>query len=419
VPHRRRILLDVRPLRESADFRRLWIGSGLSTVGSTMTGFAVVLQVYRLTGSSVAVGGVGLAMALPAVAFGLVGGSVADAVDRRRVVLLTSSCLALVSATFAWQSYAGMRSLWLLYGLVAVESTLVSVNSPARRTFTPRLLPPEQLAAGAALTMLAMHSAVIVGPALAGLVAGAWGLTVCYVVDAVSFIAALYATFRLPPMRPDTTTRPGARAIVEALRFVVADRVLLGAFLSDTCATVLGMPLAIFPAINAQRFGGAPQTLGLFTAAVAVGGVIGTALSGPVGQVRRTGRAMLVAAAVWGGALAGFGFAHRLWLALAMLALAGTADVISVVFRSATVQLLTPDRQRGRVAAVEYVVGAGLPQLGNFRAGTVASLTSPGFSAVSGGLSVIAASGLLALTLPAFVRYRAPVTRQPAEQSSS
>lgn len=400
----------MRPLRESADFRRLWIGSGLSTAGGQMTSFAVVLQVYRLTGSSVAVGGVGLAMALPAVAFGLLGGSIADAVDRRRVVLVTSSCLALVSVGFAWQSFAGLRSLWLLYALVAVESTLVSVNSPARRTFTPRLLPPDQLAAGAALSLLTMHAAVIVGPALAGVVAGVWGLTVCYVVDAVSFVAALYATFRLPPMLPDAATRPGLRAIAEALQFVAGDRVLLGAFLTDACAMVLGMPIALFPAINAQRFGGAPQTLGLFTAALAVGGVLGTALSGPVGQVSRTGRAMLVAGAVWGGALIGFGLAHRLWLALAMLALAGTADVISVVFRSATVQLLTPDRQRGRVGAVEYVVGAGLPQLGSFRAGTVASLTSPGFSAVSGGLSVIAASGLLALALPAFVRYRAPVT---------
>lgn len=409
----RDVLIDLRPLRESTHFRRLWLGGVLSGMGSQMTTFAVGYQVYLITDSSLAVGGVGLWTALPSLLFGLFGGSVADAVDRRRVVLFASSGLSLVSIGFTVQAFAGLRSLWLLYALVALQSLLSALNAPARRTFVPRLLPPHRLAAGAALTMLAMHTSVILGPALAGVIAGAWGLRVCYLIDALSFGASLYATLRLPPMPPEGGgTRPGIAAIVEALQFVARRKVLLGAFLSDLLATVLGMPIAVFPQINDERFGGAAQTLGLFGSALAAGGVLGTVLSGSVGRVSRQGRAMLIAGSVWGIGLVGFGLARSLWLTLAMLALAGAADVLSVVFRTATVQVLTPDDRRGRVGAVEYVVGAAFPELGNFRAGAVASLTSPGFSAVSGGLTVIMASVLLGLALPAFTRYRAPTTKQ-------
>lgn len=409
----RDVLIDLRPLRESTHFRRLWLGGVLSGMGSQMTTFAVGYQVYLITDSSLAVGGVGLWTALPSLLFGLFGGSVADAVDRRRVVLFASSGLSLVSIGFTVQAFAGLRSLWLLYALVALQSLLSALNAPARRTFVPRLLPPHRLAAGAALTMLALHTSVILGPALAGVIAGAWGLRVCYLIDALSFGASLYATLRLPPMPPEGGgTRPGIAAIVEALQFVARRKVLLGAFLSDLLATVLGMPIAVFPQINDERFGGVAQTLGLFGSALAAGGVLGTVLSGSVGRVSRQGRAMLIAGSVWGIGLVGFGLARSLWLTLAMLALAGAADVLSVVFRTATVQVLTPDDRRGRVGAVEYVVGAAFPELGNFRAGAVASLTSPGFSAVSGGLTVIMASVLLGLALPAFTRYRAPTTKQ-------
>jgi MFS family permease len=173
------------------------------------------------------------------------------------------------------------------------------------------------------------------------------------------------------------------------------------------------MPIALFPAINAERFGGSPRTLGLLTTALAVGGIVGSGLSGPVGRVRRQGRAMLLAIAVWGAALAGFGLVDGLAATLAMLALAGVADVSSVVLRTTVIQLATPDSFRGRVSAAEYVVGAACPELGNFRAGTVASLTSPAISAVSGGLACIAGAGLIAALMPGFGRYRA----EPAEVS--
>jgi MFS family permease len=403
-----RLLMDIRPLRESPAFRRLWAGSGLSAIGSQMTSFAVVLQIYTIAHSSIAVGAVGLAIAVPAITFGLVGGSVVDAADRRRLVLVTSSCLAVVSAAFAAQAFADLGTVWPLYGLIVVQALLDSVNVPARRTFLPRLLPAERVPAGAALNMFTMHGSVIAGPALAGVVVAAWGLKVCYLIDAISFAAALYGTARLPAMPPEGgAARPGLRAVAEAMRFIRGNRIVSGAFLADTSATILGMPFALFPAINAERFGGAAQTLGLLAAAPAVGGVVGTALSGPVGRVSRQGRAMLAAGAIWGAGLTGFGVARSFWLALVFLAVAGVADVISVVFRTTMVQVATPDRYRGRVSAAEYVVGLGCPQLGNFRAGAIASLTSSTISAVSGGLATIAGAAVVGLTVPAFARYQA------------
>ena len=404
----RRLLVDVRPLRESPAFRRLWIGSGLSGIGSQMTVFAVAFQVFTLTHSSVAVGAVGLATALPAIALGLLGGSVADAVDRRRLCMAMTSIQAVISMAFAAQAFAGIGQVWLLYVLVALSSIVGSINVPARRTFLARLLPPERVAAGAALNMLTGHAGLTIGPALAGVIAGAWGLKVCYLVDAVSFGASLYGLGGLPSMPPQAgASRPGVAAVAEGLRFMTGNHVLVGAFLADMSATILAMPIALFPEINAAHFGGSPRTLGLLTTAVAVGGIIGSALSGPVGRVSRQGLAMLVAGGFWGVALAGFGFAREFWLAWVFLTIAGVADVISVVFRTALVQTITPDRYRGRVSAAEYVVGMGFPQLGNFRAGVVASATSAGFSAVSGGLAAVAGAGIIGLALPALVRYDA------------
>jgi MFS family permease len=431
----RRLLVDVRPLVESAAFRRLWLGGGLSAIGGQMTAFALALQVYTITRSPLAVGAVGLASALPALIFGLAGGSVADAVDRRRLVLVTSTGLALVSVALAAQAFAGLDRVWPLYGLVAAQSVLSSVDAPARRTFLARLLPPERVPAGAALNMLAFHGSVTLGPALAGLVAAAWGLRVCYLLDALSFVAALYGVARLPAMRPeppagadgpsgadgpagaDGPGRAGWHGVVDGLRYLGGRPVLVGALLTDINATVLGMPFALFPAINAARFGGSPGTLGLLSSAVAVGGVLGSLLSGPVGRVRRQGRAVLVASAVWGAALAGFGLAGGLWLALACLMLAGLADVVSVILRGTIIQLATPDRYRGRVSAVEHVVGAECPQLGNFRAGAVGSLTTPAVSAVSGGLAVVAGAVLIGLATPALTRYAAPAAPTGPEQA--
>jgi MFS family permease len=403
----RKLLADIRPLRESPDFRRLWLGSGLSAIGGQMTTFAVALQVFRISHSSAAVGAVGLAFAVPAITVGMVGGVLIDSIDRRRLVLLTSSLQALVSVGFAVQAFAGTDALWLLYLLTAMQGGFGAINAPARRTFMPRLLGRELMPAGAALTMVAMYVAMISGPALAGVIAAGGGLKLCYLIDALTFVAALYGVFRLPPMRPEGQgAQRNLGAVIDGLRFIVENRALRGAMLADLSATVLAMPIALFPAINADRFGGSPRTLGLLTTAIAVGGLLGSVLSGPVKHVVHPGRAMLITGSIWGAALAGFGAVHGLAASLALLAVAGFADVLSVVFRTTIVQLATPDPMRGRTGSTEFVVGAAFPQVGNFRAGLVASASSPGVSAVTGGLAAVVGAGLIALTLPAFVRYR-------------
>jgi len=405
----RRLLIDLRPLRASPEFRRLFVGSTVSQLGGQMTTFAVALQIFTLTGSSAAVGGVGLAAAVPSLVVGLFGGPLIDSVDRRRLVLAMSSSLALVSAAFAVQAFAGIRSIWLLYALVFVQNALSSINGPARRTFLPRLLGPSLVPAGAALTMLSMHLSLVAGPPLAGLLTAWAGLQFCYLVDSLSFLASLYAVFRLPAMRPEGPgSGRGPRAVAEGLRFVGRNRPVLGALLTDLSATALAMPVALFPALNAQRFGGSPQTLGLLTAALAVGGILGSALSGPVSHVHRHGRAMLVATVFWGLGLVGLGLVDGLAASLACLIVAGTADVLSVVFRTSLIQLATPDRYRGRVSAVEYVVGAGAPELGNFRAGVLGSLYGPGAAAAIGGVSCLAGTALITLTIPALSRFRTP-----------
>ena len=413
----RRLLADLTPLRSSAPFRRLWAGSTLSSVGSSLTSFAVILQVYELTRSPLAVGAVGVAQMVPTLAVGLLGGAVTDAADRRTLALAASSGLAAVSAALAAQAFAGLRQVWLLYGLVALQSSLAAVSRPARSTFIPNLLPAPLVPAALALDRLSFQIMLTAGPALAGAIAAAphLGLRACYLLDTVTFAAALYGVARLPAMPPQGGgMRPGPRAVAEGIRFIGRSQVLAGAFLADLTATVFGLPVALFPAINAERFGGSPRTLGLLTAAIGVGGLLSAAFSGPLRHVRRQGRAMLCTVAVWGAAFAGFAVARSLWLTLGLLALAGAADMFTVVFRGAIVAAVTPDRLRGRVMAADYVVGAGGGQLGNLEAGALASLTSPVASALAGGLATVAGAAMIALALPSFIRYRSGQPEEPA-----
>jgi MFS family permease len=407
-----KLLTDLTPLRETPAFRRLWMGSMLSGIGTAMTTYAVPLQAWTITHSTTAVGGLGAATLIPMLVIAMPGGTLADRVDRRKLVLLVTVGQTAVSALLFTQALAGARSIWLLYVLQAASAAFSAISAPARATFIPKLVPPGQLKPAMALNRIIFQVAMIAGPGLAGLVTGAVGLKGCYLLDALSFAGGFYGVVRLAPMPPKSTARtPGSRgsglaATGQGLTYIWRNKVLAGTFLADVNATFFALPLSLLPAINQERFGGDVRILGLFTVAVGVGGMVTAALSGPLRHVSRLGLAMLVAVSVWGAAFAVFAVAPSLWLTLLALAVAGAADTFTVVIRGVIVQTVTPDDYRGRVNAADYVVGAGGGQLGSLESGLVASFTSPEISALSGGLLTIAAVIAIGAGFPGFRRYR-------------
>jgi MFS family permease len=401
-------LIDLRPLGASQDFRRLWWTTSLSAIGSQFTLFAVLLQVWQLTGSPWWTGAIGLAHGIPVIVVSLLGGALADRVDRRALILVGSAGQLVTASLLAVQAALGVDSVLLVLGLVVVQTSFASISMPARRTLVPRLLAVGLVPAGLALTHISFQVSMLLGPALAGLVAAGWGLTACYAVDAVFFAVAMYGVARLPAI-PPLVEEPGSEGttgkVLEGLRFVVRRPVLRGAFLSDMAQTLLAMPVALFPMVNDERFGGSPGTLGLFMSSVAVGGVAASLLSGLYTRAPRPGVVMLVAALTWGVALAGFGLVDGFALTMGALVVAGAADTVSVVCRGTITQLATPDALRGRVAAAEGIVGMGGPDLGNVRAGAVAGVSSAEVALVSGGVLCVLGVATVAWRVPAVRRF--------------
>ena len=418
-----RLLTDVTPLREHPAFRRLWLGTMLSRTGAAMTTFAITLQVYDLTRSPAAVGGLGVAIFIPLLLITLPGGTLADRVDRRRLVLAVAvGQMALSAVLFALAAFGG-ASLWSLYALVALGAAFSAVSAPAQQTFIPRLVPREQLGPAMALNRIVFQVVMIAGPSLAGVVTAWAGLRGCYLADVASFAGALWGVGRLPampPLSPATGAgntgntedsdgggrRRGLAQTLEGLAFIRRTPALCGAFLADVNATFFALPVSLFPAINAERFGGNPRTLGLFVTAIGVGGLLSAVFAGPLRHARRHGLVMLACVAVWGAGFALFAVASSLWLTLLALALAGLADTFTVVVRGIIVQEVTPDAFRGRVNAADFLVGAGGSELGSLEAGLVGSLTTPVISALSGGLLTIAGALAIAAALPGFRRYQ-------------
>jgi MFS family permease len=401
--------VDVTPLRESPEYRRLFFGESISTIGTQMTAVAVPIQVYRITHSSLAVGLLGFASLVPLVVFGLIGGSIADAVERRRLMLLTSSLLAVVSTLLFVQAALDVRHVALLYVLIFCQAALFAVDSPARRSVIPRLIPPRQIPAATALSQVLWNFATVVGPLLAGVIVGTLGLEWAYGIDAVSFAASLIAVFGIRPVPPEGGGRAaGVGSVVEGLRYLRTQPVVLMTFVVDIIAMVFGMPRALFPALATGRFHGGSGSVGLLYAAPALGALLGALVSGRFGRVKRQGLAVLVSVAVWGLAIVGFGLSTGIGLAVVMLAAAGAADMVSAVFRNSILQVSTPDAMRGRLGGVFIAVVAGGPRLGDVEAGTVANITSAQFSVVSGGLACIVGVVLCALLVPSFGRYEAP-----------
>jgi MFS family permease len=408
----KRLAVDTRPLR-SRHFRNLWIGQSISFFGSSITYIAIPYQTYELTGSTLLVGLIALAELVPLLTLAVVGGTIADAVDRRRLLLITEVGLVVCSALLVVNATLAEPRVWALFVLAAAITSLWALGSPALRSLTPRLVPEDQLAS-ASLLNSAYHSlGAVAGPATGGLLIAGIGLTGTYLIDVATFGASLLAFWRLPSFPPhEEAERAGLRSMVEGFRFVLSKPVILGIFLLDSNAMVFGMPSALFPALAEHRFGGGASTVGFLYAAPYAGALAATLLSGWVSHVRRQGIAVAIAASLWGVAILLFGFATSLVPALLLLALAGAADNVSAAFRSAMVLAATPDEMRGRVSGIELAQVASAPTLGNVEAGVVASLTSLRFSIVSGGLLCVVGTIAIAAAFPALLRYDA---RRPRE----
>jgi MFS family permease len=412
---RSRLLADISPLREYADFRRLWFGNTVSAIGQQMTAMAVSLQVYAITGSSFYVGLVGLCSLVPLIVFGLYGGAVADAVDRRRLGLATALGATALSAALAALAILHVHKVWPLYAVVALQAVCFAMNSPARSSMIPRLLPAGKLPAANALASMASGVQQMVGPMLGGVFVGFWGYQAAYLIDVAAFTASLYAMWRLPAMLPgaDGGSEDGAPAarrrpsVAEGLRYLGARPNLRTTFVSDLCAMVLAQPRVLFPALAALWYGGGSRTVGLLTAAPAVGALIGSVFPGWLDRVNRQGFAVLVAIASWGAAVTVFGLTHDLLLGLALLCLAGCADTVSMVFRNTMLQSAAPDDMRGRLQGVFLVVVVGGPRLGDFLAGSVSDAFTPAVAIVGGGLACIVAIALVGVLQRSFVRYDA------------
>jgi MFS family permease len=402
----RSFAIDLTPLRRSRDFRRLWIGNAISLLGSMLTTVAIPFQMYELTGSTLAVGLLGIAALAPLLTISFLGGAIADAVDRRLLLVVSDIGLAAVSALLVVNASLDDPKIWALYAAEAVGTALYAIQRPAMDALVPRLVGDENIAAAAAVQGIYSSFGHVGGPAVGGILIASAGLTATYAIDVVTFTASLIAALLLPKMPPSGrhVDRPGFRAIVEGFRFVKTKPELKGIFAVDSIAMVFGMPSALFPAF-ADEFGGGAQTVGFLYAAPYAGAFISTLLSGWVIRSRRQGLGVCVCATAWGAAIVGFGLAPSLWPALFFLALAGGADDWSAILRSTILLTVTPDSMRGRLSGIELAQVASAPTLGNFEAGALASLTSLRFSVVSGGLACIAGCWLFIAAAPALLRY--------------
>jgi MFS transporter, ENTS family, enterobactin (siderophore) exporter len=411
------IAIDVAPLRESRDFRRLFTARFVSMAGNAVATTAADWQVYGLTHNSLAVGLLTLASSAGMLIGLLTGGMLADRHDRRTLLMAVRLPQAVLAALLMVNSLLSHPALWPLYVITFGIGLLAGLGAPASTAATPALVGEDRMSAAAALNATASQLGSLGGPAIAGLLIAGPGLASCYAIDAVCFAAFGLAMIGLRPMPPTVRAqRPGFKSLSEGFRYVRHNRVVGSMLLIDTNAMLFGMPSALFPALAATHFHGGSTTFGLLVAAPGLGALVGAATSGWTGHLQRPGVVVIIAGILWGASIAAFGLVRSLPLALFFLALAGMGDLISEVLRNALLQIYTPDQLRGRVSSLYLAQVTSAPALGNVEAGGVARLISPTFSVVSGGLACVAGALVLGTLIPAL---RNATLAGPATESAA
>ncbi len=403
----RGLIVDTGPLRRHRDFRLIWTGQVISNIGRQITLVALPYQLYVLTGSPLAIGGLAIVQLIPLLTLSLWGGAVADAVDRRRLLLLTQTGLLFCSTALALIAGLPDPSILLIYGVALVAGMISAIDQPARSSAIFRLVPRSEMGEAISLSQAGFQLSSVIGPAIGGVLIAAFGLRAAYATDAVTFGASILALLLIAPMPPiGQAARPGMKAVREGLQYVRGMPAILGTFVIDLDAMIFGLPVALFPILAINVFHVGAAGVGLMTSAVAVGALIGALLTGWVARVRLQGRAVLIAVAVWGIAIACFGLVTVSFpLALLFLAIAGSADVISAVFRGTILQTGVPENLRGRLSAIHIMVVTGGPRLGDLESTAVAALVGTQFSVVSGGLLCLVGVGVVARKFPQLTHY--------------
>ena len=423
----RGLFADTRPLRTPA-FRRLWVANIVTVIGAQLTVVAVPAQIWTLTHSSAMVGLTGLFGLVPLVVFGLWGGALADHMDRRTLLVGTTTGLIVTSALFTALSVLGNTNVWLLLTVFSLQQACFALNQPARQAILPVLLPTDQLASANALGMTVMSAGAIAGPLVGGALIPVLGFAWLYGIDTVFLFATLWAVVSLPPLPVQGAGKgaPGLRSVIDGLAYLRLHPILLMSFVVDLIAMIFGMPRALFPQIANLDFGGPTEgglAFALLFAAIPAGAVVGGVFSGWVSRVRRTGAAVLWCIAAWGAAITVFGvavgLAHlsvpvMLALGVAALAAAGAADMASAAFRQSILLAAADDAVRGRLQGVFIVVVVGGPRIADVLHGGAAQVAGTAGTTIGGGVLVLVLLGLAALAYPAFARYRLPSGAAPA-----
>lgn len=405
----RSIALDLTPLTESPAYRALWIGQTVSLIGTNMRLVAVPWQVFELTGSVVAVGMIGLVEVVPLIIFSIIGGTIADRTERKALIVRMQFGLMAAAAALAVIALMDEPPLYAIYVLVAISSTFSAIERPARTAILPSIIGKGKMTSALALRQVAFQTTQIVGPAIGGILIASFDIVWVYAIDAVTYLAALVAMRWLPTVQPEVDRdQTPLQSMKEGLQFAVKTPVILWIFVIDLIAMIFGMPRAVFPALAQDTFHAGARGAGLLYSAPAAGALIGALMSGWVKRIHRQGVAVIVAVLIWGAAITLAGLSlFSLLLTLALLAVAGAADVISAVFRGTMLVEATPDNLRGRVSALNLMVVIGGPRIGDVEAGLVAGAIGAPGSVVVGGVACLLGTAALAAWAPALRDYRA------------
>lgn len=397
------MLLDITPLKISRDYRLLFFGQLISFFGSMMTFIIVPWQMYQITKSSAMVGYIYLAEFVPMVCLAFVGGALADAIDRRKMLRITEIAQTFVTIILLLNSFSPDPQIWVLYVAVALHAGFAALQRPAFEAFIQKIIPSEFMSAVAALNSLRFQFGAIIGPSIAGLIAAYFSISTAYAIDLATFIASLIAVFLIKATAaPENAGRPGLKSIREGIKYALGRKELLGTYLIDICAMFFAFPQALYPALAAMY---GEQYLGFFPASLAIGMLVANFTSGWTKKIHRHGLMVSVAAALWGVGIIFFGLSDSLWLALIFLGAAGFWDMISGIFRMTIWNQTIPNYLRGRLASLEMISYLTGPMLGGAKMGIVAERFGVKTAIVSGGIICVVSVVLASLFLPKFLKY--------------